>query len=182
LEEDWMPWRYARALIAAMLAILLTGTGSSRAQDVHLLPTRGDFVGAWVSKTADASIYATESGDAQKGSLVFEKTLLVIEPVEEAAFLVRCRMYEWADDYSTVLGPDYGIGVYDPTTGTLLLAGPSQGANPVKLLPGPVLQYLHSKALKDVSWVSLRYLWPIEDVAARQLEATLQEKQTEKTK
>lgn len=150
--------------------------GTLRAQEVPAVPTRGDFIGAWVAKDFDPVIYISSEAGTENGKVLHQKMLLFIEPVEDAEHLVRCTFYEWNDDYSTVLGPEYGIGIHDPTDGTLVLGGPAQGLNPVKLLPGRKLQYVHAKAMADNSWMSVRYLWPLDEDAARKLGATLEKK------
>lgn len=156
---------------------LCFAAGSSAARELPKIPARADFIGAWVARNFGPTIYALTEKGSQQGKIIHEKMLLMIEPVKGADNLVRCRFYEWTADYSTVLGPEYGIGVYDPTTGTLTLGGPSQGINPVKLLPGPKLQYIHAKAMQDNSWMSVRYLWPLDAKAAQKIETNLKEKE-----
>lgn len=163
-------------VILLALALSLMAGGTLRAQEVPAVPTRGDFIGAWVAKDFDPVIYISSEAGTENGKVLHQKMLLFIEPVEDAEHLVRCTFYEWNDDYSTVLGPEYGIGIHDPTDGTLVLGGPAQGLNPVKLLPGRKLQYVHAKAMADNSWMSVRYLWPLDEDAARKLGATLEKK------
>jgi len=141
------------------------------------LAKRSDYFGWWLTAKAEPTIIDHGEGDGKGGALIHEKMLLFIEPAEEGDYLVRCHFYEWPPDESTLVGPAAGSGVYDPTTGDLLLSGISQGESPVKLLPTGEMLYLHAKSMPNRAVASARLLRHLDDASAYDLETRLIAKQ-----
>lgn len=163
---------FARRFPILVLLALLGPAASASAQTAPLAK-RSDYFGCWLTAKAEPVLIDKGTG----GTVIRQSMLLFIWPAEDAEYLVRCRFLEWPPDESFLIGPEAGEGLYDPTTGHLLLGGPSQGVNTVQLLPDGRLLYLHAKSMPDKGVMSVRFLKRVDEAAARDLEKRLIENQ-----
>jgi hypothetical protein len=129
-----------------------------------------DMTGCWVTKEAAATSLETDSTKPDAVKVVFEKMLLMFERMENTEHLVLGHIYEW--DESTVLGPQYQNGVFDPVAKNLTFGFPEGGLDTVYSLDRDTLLYVHKKS-STVSAMSVRPMSRLACSEAKALEREL---------
>lgn len=150
--------------LAVFFSAASTVVGSARAAELK------DMTGCWVTKDAPATSLETDSTKPDAVKVIFEKMLLVFDRMEHTKYLVFGHIYEW--DETTVLGPQYQNGVFDPIAKNLTFGFPEGGLDTVYSLDRDTLLYVHKKS-SSLSAMSVRRMSRLDCSKAKALEREL---------
>lgn len=105
-----------------------------------------------------------------------QKMLLRFDYIKGTDYLVLGHIFEWDEKMTTVLGPTYQNGAYNPALGFLTFGFPTGGLDHVTQSEADKLLYVHTKSA-NLSAMSVRPLKRMDCKEADKLEAELVKKQ-----